>query len=180
MKKTRKLTQKEIHRTLDREWEDTIKSCFGVTPDEARKKFGLYDSNTETPIRGLKLATVFALGGYGKHLAKKYKIRTQQDLQKAVEKMRNVRQKMPSATRKAFKIIASTLPRAGGPGRQPKLNRQEASKVCDQIGVFIRQGCHLKEALLKTADLCPTMLGKKVGPRTLQKAWDRRKKTTSE
>jgi hypothetical protein len=83
-------------------------------------------------------------------------------------------------TRKAFKMMAATLPRAGGPGRQPKLNPQEASKVCDQIGMFIRQGYKLKEALLKTADLCPTMLGKKVGSRTLQKAWDSRKKHTGE
>ena len=180
MKITKKLSQREISKTLDREWEDTIRVCFGVTPSEARKIFSLYDSDTETPVRGVTLGMVFAFGGYGKHLVKKYKIRTQQDLQKAVEQIRNVRHKMPSATRKAFKIIASKLPRAGGPGRQPKLNRQEASKVCDQIGVFIRQGCQLKEALLQTADLCPTMLGKKVGSRTLQKAWDRRKKPTSE
>jgi len=180
MKISKKLSQREVRKTIDREWEDTIKSCFGVTPSEARKMLSRDDRNIETPAQGLTLGMVFALGGFGKHFAKKFRIKTPQDLEKAVEQIRNVRHGMPSATRKAFKTMAGTLPRAGGPGRQPKLNPQEASKVCDQIGMFIRQGYKLKEALLKTADLCPTMLGKKVGSRTLQKAWDSRKKHTGE
>ena len=87
---------------------------------------------------------------------------------------------MPTAIRKAFKEVGHALPRRGGPGRQAKLNAKQAAQVCDQIALFVRQGQTLKEALQKVAELTPTLLGKKVGARTLQKAWDKRREYLGE
>jgi DNA invertase Pin-like site-specific DNA recombinase len=88
--------------------------------------------------------------------------------------IREVGEKMPTAIRKATKELGHALPRRGGPGRQPKLTGTQAAKACDQIGLFVRQGHTVKEALKKVAELTPGLFGKKVGARTLQKAWDKR------
>jgi type II secretory pathway component PulF len=76
--------------------------------------------------------------------------------------------------------LGRALPRRGGPGRQPKLNATQSSQVCDQIALFLRQGHTLKQALQKVAELSITLFGKKVGARTLQKAWDKRREYRSE
>jgi hypothetical protein len=180
MKKTKRIAQETIQKTLDKEWQAAIKSCFGMTHREALALVKPYGKNAETPVRGLTLGMVWALGGYGKFLAKKHRIKTQEDLHKAVQQMREARNAIPAATRKAFKMIASKLPRAGGPGRHSKLNPQEASKACDHISTFIRQKHTLKQALQMVSEMSPTLLGKKVGARTLQKAWDIRDKLTGE
>jgi type II secretory pathway component PulF len=112
------------------------------------------------------------LRDFGKSLARK--IKNEQQLTKALQDIKQVGYDMPTMIRKATKLLVSKLPRRGGPGRQPKLSPPEAAQVCDQIAVFIRQNHNLKQALQKVAELTPTLLGKKVGARTLQKAWDKR------
>jgi hypothetical protein len=108
------------------------------------------------------------------------KVKNEEQLQNALGTIRDVGEKTPTAIRRAMKVLGQALPRRGGPGRQPKLNAMQAVQVCDQIALFLRRGHTLKDALQKLAQLTPTLLGKKVGSRTLQKAWDKRREYRSE
>jgi len=122
----------------------------------------------------LQAGLAVALGNIGEHYIRKGKIKNERQLARAIEELKEAKERMPSAVRKAMKTLAGMLPRRGGPGRQPKLNPKEAGKACDQIALFIRQRHTLKEALSMLAELSPSLLGTKVGARTLQKAWNAR------
>jgi len=128
--------------------------------------------------RGLTIGMALGLGGIGKGLAKN--IKTQEQFEKALQQINRAGEQMPTMIRKATKELARSLPRRGGPGRQPKLTPKESAQMCDQIALYIRQKHNLKEALQKVAELTPTLLGKKVGARTLQKAWDKRGELVNE
>jgi len=101
-------------------------------------------------------------------------IRTEEDLNKRINDIRRETYTFPSDFRKAMKTFMEQLPRRGGPGRKPKLSPQEEAVACDQVTVFVRNGMGIKAALKRTADNSPTLLGKPVGMRTLQKVWQRR------
>lgn len=180
MIKGKNLTKTEIRKRLLAEWETTITEGFGISSDETRKIVNAMlvakpdPAITSVDDQNLKAAFALTYGNTIRNRIYRTKIETQEQLDAAIQEIREAKHLLPTATRKAFKTVMKTLPRRGGPGRQPKLSPQQASQACDQIATFIRQKHKLKEALKKTSDLSLGLFGKKIGPRTLQKAWDRR------
>jgi len=181
MEKKPRLTKAEIETRLDEEWREVLKAS-GLISSFADIKRGLRELDLSPEIdlgSGFTLGMSLGLVNAGKILARK--VKTEVELEEALQKIKEAGEKMPTAVRKAMKEVARSLPRRGGPGRRPKLSPKEASVMCDQIALFIRQKYGLKEALKKAADLSPSILGgKKVSARTLQKAWGRRGEYTSE
>ncbi len=189
MNKGKRLTRTVIKKRLTQAWQKALEDCYGLSPTQARqlvkgmavkgtRRAALEDRSTVA--KKLNAAIAMALADVGRYFINKSKIRTQQQLDKALEEIKQAREKMPTATRKAMKIVSTMLPRRGGPGRQPKLNSREASKACDHIAMFIRQKHTLKQSLQLMAQSSQSILGKKVGARTLQKAWDKRDQLTGE
>jgi len=188
--KPRRLTQAVILKRLDETWDEVLASCFGLTQAEAkrhvRQSLTSSDDSDSDSVQGqsrlLMAALDLALGKNGRDAFRKQarSIKTEEDLARAIQRIRDSAEVIPSATRKAMKMISAMMPRRGGPGRQPKLGANDAGRACDQIALFVRQGNAVKVALQKTADLSPTLLGKKVSARTLQKAWKNRDKLTSQ
>ena len=80
----------------------------------------------------------------------------------------------PTIARNSIERIKSSLPRRGGPGREPKLDAPECSVVSQEILKLIGKKYKVKDALVEVSRMCPQLIGKSVSPRTLQKAWDRR------
>jgi len=180
VKKRQQFNRRDAAEKLEQAWRDVL-SENGLIPSQAevRKALTEVHLSPKAPIgRGLTIGMSLGLGGLGKAIARK--VKTEAQLQNALACIREAGEKMPTAIRKATKELGHALPRRGGPGRQPKLNAMQAAQVCDQIALFVRQGHTLKDALEKVAGLTPTLLGKKVGARTLQKAWDRRREYRSE
>jgi hypothetical protein len=181
----KRLTKSAAKKRLVQEWQQTLETCFGLTPGQINR---LADGNFLRDVKdtgdltdrnanehNLKIGLAFALGKIAKIQTSQADITTEQQLEAALRQIGEVKEKMPTAIRKALKDLTKGLPRRGGPGRQPKLNAKEASQMCDQIALFIRRKHNLKEALRLASELSPSILtGKKVSPRTLQKAWDRR------
>lgn len=123
---------------------------------------------------GMTITVGTFLQDFGRTFASAASIQNEKQMQAALTAIKEVGYQLPPILRKAMKQVASSLPRRGGPGRQPKLNPREAVLVCDQIATFIRRKNTLKQALQKVSESAPQLLGKKVSPRTLQKAWDKR------
>ena len=176
MKRSKRLPRREVEKKLDEAWQEALKEINLVaSPAEANKV--LKETNlglNEVVARGLTIGMAFGLRGMGKELARRDQVTTQEQLDKTLGEIKRMANDMPTAIRKAARIISSALPRRGGPGRQPKLKPIQASQACDQIAAFIRRKHKLKEALQEVAKLTPILFGKKVGTRTLQKAWDNR------
>jgi hypothetical protein len=175
-----RFNRREAERELEQAWRDVL-SENGLIPSQAEVKKILTEVHLsqKAPIgRGVTIGMSLGLGGFGKALARR--VKTEAQLQNALARIREAGEKMPTAIRRATKELGRALPRRGGPGRQPKLNAKQAAQVCDQIALFLRQGHTLKDGLQKVAELTPTLLGKKVGARTLQKAWDKRREYRSE
>ena len=101
-------------------------------------------------------------------------IRTREELDQFVQEIVALTEQAPSIMRNQMDQIRTQLARRGGPGREPLLNADQSKIVCDQIGEFIRKGSSVTEAIVKTKDICPEIIGKKPGVRTLGKAWKRR------
>ena len=184
MNKGKRLTRAVIEKRLTQAWQKALEDCYGLSPTQARqlvkgtRPAALEDRSTVA--KKLNAAIAMALADVGRYFINRSKIRTEQQLAKALEEIKQAREKMPTATRKAMKIVSTMLPRRGGPGRQPKLNPREASKACDHIAMFIRQKHTLKQALQLMAESSQSILGKKVSARTLQKAWDKRDQLAGE
>jgi hypothetical protein len=180
MKRRMRFNRREAERQLEQAWRDMLTEN-GLIPSQAevRKSLREVHLSQKAPIgRGVTIGMSLALGGIGKALARS--VKTEEQLQNALARIREAGEKMPTAIRKATKELGRALPRRGGPGRQPKLNAMQAAEVCDQIALFLRQGYRLKAALPKVAELTLTLFGKRVGARTLQKAWDKRREYRSE
>lgn len=144
-------------------------------PDALRKLAKIKDGRPELYVGGgMKITIGMLLRDFGKTLVSAAKIDSDQQLQDVIRQIKGVREEIPTVIRKAMKQVTASLPRRGGPGRQPKLRPHEADQMCDQLAMFIRQNNNLKQALQKLSNLTPQLLGKKVSPRTLQKAWDKR------
>ncbi len=177
--KSRKLTKKEIGQRLEQEWKSMLnENGLSVPPDAIdaiKKAFKARDPRPEVLVEsGLKVTLSTLLEDRGKTIAATHRIETEEELQRALKGIKEIGEDLPSVLRKAMKDFKAVLPRRGGPGRRPKLRPKEAAQMCDQIAVHIRQQLTLKKALVKASELTPQLLGKKVSPRTLQKAWDRR------
>lgn len=176
-KKPKRLTQREIEERLDQVWQETLQSIGLVASPSQAKKLMVEVGSLERSVgvqSGLKFGMALEMRNWGKALAKKRRIKNEQQLVEAIQELKRVGDEMPSLIRKGTKQFMGTLPRKGGPGRQPKLSQKDAAQACDQIALFIRQKDNLKQALQKVADLSSALFGKKVGARTLQKAWDKR------
>jgi hypothetical protein len=183
MTKAKRLTRAEIERRLERAWQEMLVENGLVVDLAEAKKLGMEVSKLAPEViyrRGITLGVALGMQETGKGIAKQYKVKNEEQLQRALAKIKQMGNEMPTLIRKATRMIISNLPRRGGPGRQPKLNAKEASQVIDQILVFIRQKHSVKKALQEVAELTPNLLGKKVSPRTLQKAWDKRDEHPSE
>jgi hypothetical protein len=181
MKKSEKLTQAEIAKRVDEAWHNILAENGLVwSPAELREMLKTVHLPPEAHLaRGLTMGAAIGLSSVGKKIAAK--IRSRAQLDKILFEMRQAGDKIPALLRRSVKEMARTLPRKGGPGRQPKLNAKEASQMCDQIAILIRQKSTLKQALQKASELSPSILGgKKVSPRTLQKAWGRRDEFTTQ
>jgi hypothetical protein len=172
MRKSDRPTKKEFEKRLAQKWREALESCLGPAPTQLTHL--LKDADRKTTDQNLKAGMAFALRILGTDHLKKKNIKTEEQFAKACEELRVWKEKMPTAIRKATRDLAKALPRRGGPGRQPILNSDEAAKACDHIAMFIRQNHTLKEALQKMAQSSESLLGKKVGARTLQKFWDKR------
>jgi len=180
MTKARRLTKEKIQEQVDEAWRQMLETIgLKWSPAEVRRM--LKDLKVAPDVRvarGLTIGMALGLGGMGKTVARETK--TEAQLAKVLQEIKRMSELMPTTIRKATKEMLRTLPRRGGPGRRPKLSAAESAQVCDQIAVFIRQKHNVKEALQRVAELTPTLLGKRVGTRTLQKAWDRRGEFSSE
>jgi hypothetical protein len=176
MKKPQRLSRAEIEREVEQAWQQMLENngSFEWNPTSVEKTLKQTNVPRETRVvQGLTMGAALGLGGMGKNLASH--IKTREQLEEILREIRKCGEMMPTILRKATKQMIGTLPRRGGPGRRPKLDRKEASQMCDQIALFIRQKYSLKQALQKVSELSPSILsGKKVSPRTLQKAWGRR------
>jgi hypothetical protein len=172
MNKSARPTKKDFEKRLAQKWKEALESCLGPTPAQLSQL--LKDADRKTTEQNLKAGMAFALRTLGTDHLKKANIKTEEQFAKACEQLGEVKEKMPTAVRKALRELAKSLPRRGGPGRQALLSLQEANRACDHIATFIRQGYTLKAALRLVAEASMALLGKKVGARTLQKAWDKR------
>lgn len=150
---------------------------FGLNPDlsEANIRFGSQSKLSDeqqhmmAKVKGLQIGLQMGMNLLLPD------IRTQEDLDNALRMFDEAKEQGPTVARKVMDKIRSELPRGGGPGRSPKLDAQQSAKVCDQISQFMRsEKLTLKQALAKTAEGCPDLVGKKVGARTLQKIWGKR------
>jgi hypothetical protein len=175
--KAKRLTQAYVLRRLDETWDEVLTSCFGLTQTAAqgqlRQLLRSSDDGSDNHGQLFKAALDLALGKEGRDAFRKQaqQIQTEADLARAIARIRETADVIPSVTRKATKMLVSALPRRGGPGRRRKLTATEAARACDHIGTFMRQGGSLTVALRKAAEASETLIGKKVSARTLQKAW---------
>lgn len=176
MAKAKKRSRAEVQQQLNQEWIAMLEeSRVNPSPDALAKLAKTKGLRPELLVAGgLTITVGMLLQNFGKTFASAAKIENDEQLHAAIRAIKEVRNQLPTVIRKAMKQITATLPRRGGPGRQPKLKPNEASQMCDQIATFIRQNNNLKQALQKVSQLTPQLLGKKVSPRTLQKAWNKR------
>ncbi len=178
----KKLSRAEIERRLNQEW-NAILAENKIIPDQDAVKKVMKKGHAQPEFLialGFTGTIGMTLQNFVRTIATTAKIKDEQHLLEVIRSMREVGYKLPTVMRKAMKEIKSTLPRHGGPGRTPKLTPKEAVEMCSQIGMFITRGDKLKEALQRVSDLTPQLLlGKKVSPRTLQKAWDKRRQQNS-
>lgn len=169
------LNPSETAKYLDETWR-TILSENGIDLDPAELSHILTKSglSLDTVVaHGLTIGAAVGLRSIGDRFVQDVKTRQQLDI--VLLHMREAGDKLPSILRKASKQMVLGLRRNGGPGRKPKLSPREAVLMCDQIAAFIRTKCSLKQALQMASELSPSLLdGKRVSPRTLQKAWDKR------
>jgi hypothetical protein len=174
--KAKKLSRAEVVRTLNQEWAELLEEAHcNPSPDALAKLSRTKGLQPEFYVKGgLTITIGMLLQNFGQSFVSAAKIEDEHQLRDAVRTIREVRNQLPTVMRKAMKQVVAVLPRRGGPGRQPKLKLHEASQMCDQIAMFIRQNNNLKQALQKVSELTPQLLGKKVSPRTLQKAWNKR------
>jgi len=174
--KAKTLSRAEVVRTLNQEWAALLEEVnCNPSPDALAKLSRKKGLKPEFYVKGgLTITVGMLLQDFGKSFVSAAKIKNEEQLRDAVRKIREVRNQLPTVMRKAMKQVVAVLPRRGGPGREPKLRPPEASQMCDQIAMFIRQNNNLKQALQKVSELTPQLLGKKVSPRTLQKAWNKR------
>ncbi len=174
--KAKKLSRAEVVRTLNQEWAALLEETHcNPSPDALAKLSRTKGLQPELYVKGgLTITIGMLLQNFGKSMVLVSNIENEDQLNEAVRRIREIRNELPTVMRKAMKEIVAVLPRRGGPGRQPKLKPQEASQICDQIAMFIRQNNNLKQSLEKVSELTPQLLGKKVSPRTLQKAWNKR------
>jgi len=179
------LSQRLVRQRLLATYEAALDDAMGLKEVEASKivraMAGTKDDRSFESVddeftKGVLAVVRVLFGRIGRRFLAKQaeQIKTEEDLNRRINDIRRDTYTLPSDFRKILKKFMEQLPRRGGPGRKPKLSPQEEAVACDQVLVFVRNGMGIKAALKRTADNSPTLLGKPVGMRTLQKVWQRR------
>lgn len=152
-------------------------AALGINPDlsEAKIRFGSHSElsaeqeHQMAKAFGLQMSLQTAMNQLLP------KIRTQEELDNAMRIFDEMAEIGPTVTRKLMAQIKTELPRRGGPGRTPLLNAEQSAKVCNKISEFMRnEKLTLKQAIAKTSEVCPKLVDKKVGVRTLDTIWGKR------
>jgi hypothetical protein len=176
MKEPQKVSEAVIKQTIDDTFRQVLEenSLALWTPNAMLDLLRRMDlSPDEKVVQGMTIAQTLGIDSPGEYMTKV--IKTQEQLDAAVEALRGEGRKIPTFLRKAYKQAGQSLPRRGGPGRSALLTPQEAAIMCDQVSLFYREKNSLKKSLQMAAELSPKLLGgKKVGPRTLHKHWIKR------
>lgn len=175
MSKNEFVTKEEVESRIN----EAVRKLFervGLKADPSTVK-ELLAANSKLPAekqmaKGIELGLQLGFGSFANTCDTG--IKTRQDLEKVLHTIGEATERAPTMARGALTQALKNLPRRGGPGRIPKLDARESATVCKQILQFIGQKYTVKEALGKTSEMCPVLLGKTVSPRTLQKAWDKR------
>ena len=166
------LPDEEKRRQLDEAFRNFAVQ-LGVDPDLLDSNIRFGPSSELSPeqqhelakAKGLQIVLESVLSG----------IRTEVDLQQALQTILARTERASTVAREAMDQIRADLPRRGGPGRGPKLDRRESTIVCKEILKLVGvRKYRLKDALSEVSKMCPEILHKTVSPRTLQKAWDKR------
>jgi hypothetical protein len=135
-KKAKRLTQRQIEKSLDEIWQEQLQRSGLVTSPSQAKKLIKEVKSLERSVgilRGIEFGMALEMRNWGKDLAKKRHIKDEQKLAKAIEDLRRVGGEMPTLIRKATKELMGRLPRRGGPGAQRKLNEKDAALACDHV-----------------------------------------------
>jgi hypothetical protein len=148
----------------------------GVDPELLDTKISFGSTSRLSPEREHELAKAmaFQMGFLQSIEALLPTIRTQEELDRFVEGLEATVEPAPTIVRNTMDKIRSKVPRRGGTGREPKLDYREATMVCREILKLVGKKYTAKEAIAEVSRMCPELLGKAVGTRTLQKAWDKR------
>lgn len=151
---------------------------LGFEPNSAHLEI-LFHANAALPSanqlpKAVELAVRWAVGSATAEQVKE--IKTREELDTILKTIGEATEVAPTEARTALKEIQRKFQRRGGPGAKPKLNDEDCVIVCKQILKFTTiDKFPLKKALVETSKLCPILIGKKVGARTLEdKAWKKK------
>ncbi|WP_263365241.1 hypothetical protein [Edaphobacter bradus] len=175
MTKQKSVTREEVNERIKAALQPVFQKLgFKADVSEAREFLAANDRlpSEERMPKAMELVIRLAFGLLANE--RSTGIETEEQLEKVLQTIGEAGEQAPTEARRVFTQALKSLPRRGGPGRIPKLSFQESVTVCNQILRFIGQKNSAKEAIRKTSEMCPKLLGKTVGPRTLQKAWDKR------
>jgi hypothetical protein len=170
----------------DRPSEEEIQSRIGVAVRKLFARLGFEPNSSHLEIlshakavlppadqlpKAVEMAVRCAVGLATSEQVKQ--IKTREELDTILRTIGEATEVAPTKARTALKEFQRQLPRRGGPGAKPKLNDEDCVIVCKQILKFRTiDKFPLKKALVETSKMCPILIGKKVGARTLEeKAW---------
>lgn len=180
----RSLSRTVVRQRLTAATEEMLDALLGVTGVRAqqlvraltRGQAGMTLDGTDPDVESVLAVTrrLFSENVRRALAQETQRIVTEDDLIRREQEIRRAGRDLPSMLRKVLKAHAASLPRRGGPGRGRLLSPEEASRACDHIAELLRRKHTVKDALAKTAEASVRLFGKKVGARTLQKAWAQR------
>jgi hypothetical protein len=166
--------------------EEEIRSRIGVAVSRLFARLGFEPTSADLEVlsqtnavlppadqmpKAVELAVRWAVGAATTQQIEQ--IKTREDLDKILMTIGKATEVAPTEARTALKEFQRNFQRRGGPGAKPKLNDQDCVIVCKQILKFkMVDNFPLKKALIETSKMCPILIGKEVGARTLEdKAW---------
>jgi hypothetical protein len=152
---------------------------LGVNPDLVGKKiaFGLKsplppDQEYElAKAKGLQFGMQMALQSLEEVLPQ---IKTREQLAEVVQSWNAAINPAPTIARNLIDRIRRSLPRRGGPGRDPLLDERETKMVCKEILKRVGKKYTVTKAIAEVSKMCPDLIGKTVSTGTLWKAWEAR------
>jgi len=154
---------------------------LGVDPDLLGTKISFGISGGMSPEREHELAKAKGLQLAFQSIEEFLpNIRTRNDLDEIVQAFSKSIEQAPTIARTTIDQIKAQIPRRGGPGRIPKLDPRESTVVCEEILKLVGRKYKVKDACVEVSKMCPDLLQKTVGPRTLQNIWLKRDQFLSE
>jgi hypothetical protein len=166
--------------------EEEIRSRIGVAVSRLFARLGFEPNSAHLEVlsqanaallpadqlpKAVEVAVRWAVGSATTHQVEQ--IKTREELDSILRTIGEATEVAPTEARAALKEFQRNFQRRGGPGAKPKLNDEDCVIVCKQILKFrMIDKFPLKKALIEVSKLCPILIGKKVGARTLEeKAW---------